>query len=160
MSTTMLWWSNTAVSSTLFHHLFITLTSNSMPLLSPRTWDTGRWIKIGCQRKCSWHWHAIYLLWPPCVAHADIEFLSCFFFFLFSSPNLSGHRLDVYHTSTHGVVLVRIWNAGLKCAARGSLEMQDPKIAKKWPSGRYRTTLSGYTFATKACIGNQKKKTC
>jgi len=36
--------------------------------------------------------------------------------------------------------------------------MQDPKIAKKWPSGRYRTTLSGYTFATKACIGNQKKK--
>ena len=28
--------------------------------------------------------------------------------FLFSSPNLSGHRLDVYHTSTHGVALVRI----------------------------------------------------
>jgi len=26
----------------------------------------------------------------------------------FSSPNLSGHRLDVYHTSTHGVALVRI----------------------------------------------------
>jgi len=26
----------------------------------------------------------------------------------FSSPNLSRHRLDVYHTSTHGVVLVRI----------------------------------------------------
>jgi len=29
---------------------------------------------------------------------------------------------------THGVTLVRISNAGLKCAARGSLEMQDPKI--------------------------------
>jgi len=28
--------------------------------------------------------------------------------FLFSSPNLSGRRLDVYHTSTHGVALVRI----------------------------------------------------
>ena len=27
---------------------------------------------------------------------------------LFSSPNLSGRRLDVYHTSTHGVALVRI----------------------------------------------------
>jgi len=26
----------------------------------------------------------------------------------FSSPNLSGHRSDVYHTSTHGVALVRI----------------------------------------------------
>ena len=26
----------------------------------------------------------------------------------FSSPNFSGRRLDVYHTSTHGVALVRI----------------------------------------------------
>jgi len=53
-------------------------------------------------------------------------FLSSFFFF--SSPNLSCRRLDVYHTSTHGVALARIKNASLKCAARGSLEMQDPKI--------------------------------
>jgi len=30
------------------------------------------------------------------------------FFYLFSSPNLSRRRLDVYHTSTHGVALVRI----------------------------------------------------
>ena len=30
------------------------------------------------------------------------------FFLLFSSPNLSHRRLDVYHTSTHGVALVRI----------------------------------------------------
>jgi len=29
------------------------------------------------------------------------------FFLLFSSPNLSGRILDVYHTSTHGVALVR-----------------------------------------------------
>jgi len=29
-------------------------------------------------------------------------------FFVSSSPNLSGHRLDVYYTSTHGVALVRI----------------------------------------------------
>ena len=28
--------------------------------------------------------------------------------FLFSSPNLSGRRLDVYHTLAHGVALVRI----------------------------------------------------
>jgi len=27
-------------------------------------------------------------------------------FYLFSSPNLSGRRVDVYHTSTHGVALV------------------------------------------------------
>jgi len=32
-------------------------------------------------------------------------YLSIFFY---SSPNLSGRRLDVYHTSTHGVALVRI----------------------------------------------------
>jgi len=48
-------------------------------------------------------------LWPPCVADADIIFLPCgFYLCIFSSPNLSGRRLDIYHTSTHGVALVRI----------------------------------------------------
>ena len=51
--------------------------------------------------------------------------------FFLSSPNLSRHRLDVCHTSTHGVALVRIWDAGLKPAARGSLKTQDAtKVAK------------------------------
>jgi len=44
-----------------------------------------------------------HLLWPPCVADADIIFLNSGFFFLlfllsssfFSSPNLSGRRVDV-----------------------------------------------------------------
>jgi len=40
--------------------------------------------------------HYIFALW----------FVSSFY--LFSAPNLSGHRLDVYHTSTHGVALVQI----------------------------------------------------
>jgi len=40
--------------------------------------------------------HYIFALW----------FLLSFFFF--SSPNLSGRRLDVCNTSTHGVALVRI----------------------------------------------------
>jgi len=44
-----------------------------------------------------------------------------------SSPNLSRRRLDVCHTSAHGVALVRIQNAGLKRAVRGSLEIQDLK---------------------------------
>jgi len=35
-------------------------------------------------------------------------------FSFFSSPNLSCCRLDVCHTSTHGVALVRIQDAGLK----------------------------------------------
>jgi len=51
-------------------------------------------------------------LWPPYVADVDIIFLPCdfylSFFYLFSSSNLSGRRFDVYHTSTHGVALVRI----------------------------------------------------
>jgi len=35
--------------------------------------------------------------------------ISIFFLLsFFSSPYLSGRRLDVYHTSTHGVALVRI----------------------------------------------------
>jgi len=58
-------------------------------------------------------------------------FLLSSFFLLFSSPNLCGRRLDAYHTSTHGVALVRISNAGLKCAACGSLEIQDAKTTQK-----------------------------
>jgi len=42
------------------------------------------------------------IIFWPCVS----IFLSSFY--LFSSPNLSGRRLDVYHTSTDGVALVRI----------------------------------------------------
>jgi len=52
--------------------------------------------------------------------------------FFFSSPNFSRRRFDLYRTSTHGVALVRISNAGLKCAARGSLEIQDPKNRQKF----------------------------
>jgi len=54
-------------------------------------------------------------LWPPYGIGQAIIFLPCGFFllssssiFFLSSPNLSGRRLDVYHTSTHGVALVRI----------------------------------------------------
>jgi len=65
------------------------------------------------------------------------HYIFALFLFLFSSffsPNLSGRRVDVYHTSTHGVALVQIFNAGLKSAARGSLEIQDAKIAIWAPS--------------------------
>ena len=59
----------------------------------------------------------------------------------FSSPNISGRRLDVYHTSTHGVAFImQVWN--VLRAARWKYSMQ--KIAKKSPSGHHPTTLSGY----------------
>ena len=54
------------------------------------------------------------LLWSPYGIGRPYIFSCCglFFFFLllsfFSSPNLSRRRLDVCHTSTHGVALVRI----------------------------------------------------
>jgi len=49
-------------------------------------------------------------LWSPYVIGRPYIFSCCFFFFLlfFSSPNLSGRRLDAYHTLAHGVALVRI----------------------------------------------------
>jgi len=46
----------------------------------------------------------------------------------------------------------------VKRAARGSLQIQDAKSPKKSPFGHYRTSLSGYIFATKARIDNRKKK--
>jgi len=51
--------------------------------------------------------------------------------FFYSSPNLSCRRLDVYHTSTYDVALERIQDAGVKCAARGSLKIQDAKMMQK-----------------------------
>jgi len=49
-----------------------------------------------------WHraGHYIFILW----------FLSSsiYLLLLFSSPDLSGRTWDVYHTSTHGVAVVRI----------------------------------------------------
>jgi len=56
-------------------------------------------------------------------------------FCLFSSPNISGRRLDVYDTSTHDVALVQ--NACVKCAARGSLNIQTQKIAILAPSHNF-----------------------
>ena len=50
----------------------------------------------------------IFMLWfvLSSSSSSSSSFSSPFFFF--SSPNLSRRRLDVCHTSTHGVALVRI----------------------------------------------------
>jgi len=106
---------------------------------------------------CYWVYVVIcHLLWPPCIADADIIFLPCDFYlsssFFFSSPNLSGWRLDVYHTSTHGANLERRSEI-----SRGSLKIHDAKNAKNLPSAHHRTTLSHCIFTTKACIDNPEK---
>ena len=87
-----------------------------------------------------------------------LYFLPCGFYllsiFFLSSPHLSGRRLDVYHTSTHGVA----FSANLECRS----EMCCTQLAgntgrKKSPSWHHHTTFSGYILATKARIKNQKK---
>ena len=49
---------------------------------------------------------------------------------------------------------MHVWN--VLHAARWKYRMQ--KWHKKLPSAHHRTTLLGYTFATEACIDNQRKK--
>jgi len=79
-----------------------------------------------------------------------------FFLLLFFSPNLSGRRLDVYHTYVH------TWcglSANLECRS----EMCCARLAagrksrQKSPSRHHRTTFSGYIVATKAHIDNRRK---
>jgi len=48
------------------------------------------------------------ILWSPYGIGQTIIFSCCSLFFFFPSPKLNRRRWDVYHTSTHGVALVRI----------------------------------------------------
>jgi len=96
------------------------------------------------------------LLWPPCVADADIIFLPCGFFFylsFFPSHNLGRRRLDVCHTSTQS------WcdlSANLRCRSdtwctrltENTGRKNSPKIAIWAPShnsvGLYLRNLGSY----------------
>jgi len=80
--------------------------------------------------------------------------LSIFLFFLAYSQPSQIRCLPYFHTWCGPM---RIWDAGLKRAARGSLKIQDAKIANNSPSGHHRTILSSCVFATKARIDSRKK---
>jgi len=70
---------------------------------------SGQW-RSGLHRVELSRQHRIFTMVALCN-RADHYFLPCGYYlsiFFISSPNLSGRRLDVYHTSTHGVALVRI----------------------------------------------------
>ena len=67
-----------------------TLSTNDTVFPSSDNFKCTAVIMTALRSRCG---HYIFALW----------FLSCF-----SSPDLSGRRLDVCHTSTHGVALVRI----------------------------------------------------
>ena len=93
-------------------------------------------------------------LWSPYVTGQTIYIFILSFVlsssFFFSSPNLSGRRLDVCHTSTHGVALeCRPETCCMRLAGNAG--------HKKSPSAYHCTTLSRYIFATKARIDNWKK---
>jgi len=81
-------------------------------------------------------------LWPPYGIGRAIIFLSCgfFFFYLLCSFSLAYSQppqiecLPYFHTWCG---LVRIYDAGLKRAARGSLKIQDQKFAICAPSHNF-----------------------
>jgi len=91
---------------------------------------SGRVIMAALRTRCG---HDILQLW----------FLS----FFFSSPNLSGRRLDVYHIFPHMTwpwceIRMHVWNAEMCCMMRLAENTGRKNNAKKSPFGHYRTTLS------------------
>ena len=96
-------------------------------------------------------------LWTPYVIGQTIIFLPCDFYlssFFFSSPNLSGRRLDVYYTSTQWCGLsANLEYMSEMCCTRLA-ENTGRKISPFW---HHRTTLSVCIFAAEAYIDNRKK---
>jgi len=100
------------------------------------------------------------LLRSSCLKDAHIIFHRCgiffihsFFLLLFPSPILISRRLDVYH-------YYHTWCANLQCRSETpgySWNTGRKTYAKKSLSAHHSTTLSGYIFAAKAYIENQKK---
>ena len=76
----------------------IVLGDNDFPLTRSNFSNLTAFRTIFMVALCNRADHYIFMLW----------FVLSFFLLssFFSSPNLSGRRLDVYHTSAHGVVLV------------------------------------------------------
>jgi len=73
--------------------------------------------------------------------------------------------MDVYHTSTHGVALVWVADAGLKCAVCGSVEIQDAKMMQKIaisaPSHRFVFAQLGiYRQSEKDLLSSNTSSTC
>ena len=80
----------------------------------------------------------VSLLWSP--YGRTIIFLPCdFYLLLFSSPNLSGRRLDVYHTATHGVTLVQ----NLRCRSETCwTRLAQNTVRKKVAKNRHLGTIA------------------
>ena len=76
--------------------------------------------------------------------------------------------MSTTHTSTRGVALVRIQNVGLKCAARGSLQIQDAKKSSKiaiWAplhnfDGLYLRNQGTHRQSEKNLLSSNNSSTC
>jgi len=105
----------------------------------------------------------LLLLWPPYVNAIGRPLYFCivvsFLFLLFSSPVLSSRRLDVYHTSTHGVAVVWFIMQVRNVLHAARWKYRTQKWRKKSPSAHHCTSLSDCIFATKECV-DKWNKTC
>jgi len=80
-----------------------------------------------------------------------------FSIFFFSSPNLSGRRVDVYHTFTCcGFSANLEFRSVMCCVWLAEIGGTGLNMAKNSPSGHHHTTLSDCIFAIKAHIDNRK----
>jgi len=91
----------------------------------------------------------ITYLWSPYLIGQTIIFLPCDFYlsfflssFFLSSPNLSGRRLDVYQTSTHGVAgniefKMQVYNVLHAARWKYRTQKKSPKIAILAPSHNF-----------------------
>jgi len=102
----------------------------------------------------------VWFLWSPYGIGQTIIFSSCTWFLSSLSiffPRLISAVADWMSTilphMVWPIVRMQVWN--LLHADRWKYRTQ--KSRQKSPSGHHRTTLSGYTFATKARIDNRKK---
>ena len=89
------------------------------------------------------HLDLLFVMFTVCTRCEHYILVLFLLSFFFSSPDFSGRILDVYHTSKH--------------AARGWLEIQDPKIAKNLHLGTIAQLCRAISSHAKAGINNQKK---
>jgi len=91
--------------------------------------------------KREWFWFG-YLLSRPTnectyLCWFALWFLSFYLSFFFSSPNLSGHRLDVYHTSTHGLLQIQDAKKSPKIAIWAPSHNFLDKVVRWCPDGDF-----------------------
>jgi len=101
-----------------------------------------------CNRAGHIYFHPVVCsssLWPPYVISGPLYFCPVVSFYLsfFSSPNLSGHRLDVYHTSTHSVALANLGCRSETCCT----QLAENTGRKKSTKSRHLGTIAQLCWA-------------